>query len=234
MASLIKQPGGRWKIQFIAADQRRKTLYAGRMPKKAAATILAHVEALLAAALSKSSPEAHTATWLGSIPPKFHQKLVRLGLASPREGEAPTPAPSGPTVKEFIDRYIEKEKTGSKERTRYGAELDGASLVLFLGEGKLLADVTAGNANEFAAWLRTPASRPGKPRGYSKASIGRRLRRCSEFFRAALLFHAFAGRLTTGRTQEEWSKWTNLPAHRTAASVRRGAGPGFPGAVRQH
>jgi hypothetical protein len=115
MASLIKmKKTGRWKIQFVNGERRRKTLYAGKMPRKAAESIQAHVEALLSAVLSRSSPEAHTAAWLGNIPPRLHDKLVRLGLATPRADEAPPPS-AGLTVKEFIADYLEKRAATLKE-----------------------------------------------------------------------------------------------------------------------
>src|SRR5207247_10201288 len=98
MASLMKLPGGRWRIQFVGTDGKRKTLRPGAMPKKAAESVKAHVEALLSAVLSDSSPDNHTAAWLGSIAPALRRKLVRVGLASPRIDEAAPPT-VGVTVK---------------------------------------------------------------------------------------------------------------------------------------
>lgn len=191
MACLMKLKSGCWKIQFVGGDRRRKALYPGAMPRKAAETITAHVEALLAAVLSNSAPESHTATWLGSIAPKLRRKLVRVGLASQRIDEV-VPPTVGPTVAAFIDDYLGKRKDVMKYRTMNGCEQDRDSLVAFLGPDRLLDSVTAGDADEFANWLRTKESRPPKKgrsrtdKGFSEATIGRRIRRCSQFFRAAV------------------------------------------------
>jgi len=91
MACLMKLKNGCWKIQFVGGDRRRKALYPGAMPRKAAETITTHVEALLAAVLSNSAPESHTATWLGSIAPKLRRSSSESG--SPASGSMKSPRP---------------------------------------------------------------------------------------------------------------------------------------------
>jgi integrase len=185
MASLTKLPGNRWRIQFTGPDKKKKSLRPGRMPKKAAEQFRTHVETLLSAVLSNSAPEPHTAAWLGSLPPFQRRRLERVGLAGPRIDEVAPPT-NGPTVAAFTGEYIEKRRDAMKWRSVNGLEQDRRSLLLFLGEGKLLADVTPGDCDDFVAWLRTKESRPGRDRGFSEATIGRRVRRCSQFFRAAV------------------------------------------------
>jgi integrase len=187
MASLMKLPGGRWRIQWVGVDGRNTNWRPGRLPKKAAEALKGHIEELVSAAIAKSTPKDHTAAWLADLPPRIHAKLVRWKLASPRIEEAPpAAAPIGPTVAAFVNEYIEEQRGALKWRSVNGLEQDRDSLILFLGEGKLLADVAPGDADRFTTWLRTPASRPGKAKGFSEATIGRRLRRCSQFFRAAV------------------------------------------------
>jgi len=36
MASLMKLPGGRWRIQFVGTDDKVRSLRPGRMPQRAA------------------------------------------------------------------------------------------------------------------------------------------------------------------------------------------------------
>jgi integrase len=185
MASLRQQSNKTWRLQFVSPDRRHLTLYLGKLPKKSAETIKSHVEAILSAILSQSPLDSHTASWLGSLPPQLHAKLVKAGLALPRIGEAPPPS-AGLTLQVFVDDYLEKRRPEVKPRSFLTMRLDADSLIMFLGSGKLLADVTAGDARDFKAWLRNPESRPKKKKGHAQATIGRRLCRCKEFFEAAV------------------------------------------------
>ena len=50
MASLHKESGRRWVIQFQGLDQRRRTIRLGALPKAAAESIKFHVEQIVSAA----------------------------------------------------------------------------------------------------------------------------------------------------------------------------------------
>jgi integrase len=185
----MKLSGGRWRIQWTGPDDKVTSWRPGKMPQKAAETITRHIEELVTAALSGATPKPDTATWLGAQSPKIHKKLVKWGLARPRVETGPDLEPvSGPTVAAFIGEYIDRRRgvAGVGPDAVRAYEQDRKSLVAFLGPDKLLADVTAGDADEFKDWLGTPASRPGHPTGFASATISRRLCCASQFFRAAV------------------------------------------------
>lgn len=181
------KPNGRWRIQFVAPDGRPRAVRPPvAMARSKAETVQFHVDELLTAAVSGSSPNPATTAWLGTIWPKLRAKLVAVGLAEPLASA--TPADDGRmTVRRFIDDYItardrDDSKPGSKAvwkpRTLIGARQDAESLIKFLGELRTLANVTAGDADDFFVWLRK--------QGYKDATIGKRIQRASQFFRAAV------------------------------------------------
>lgn len=52
MASIIDDPNGRRRIQFVAPDESRKTIRLGKTDRKSAESICRHVEYLLAAKMN--------------------------------------------------------------------------------------------------------------------------------------------------------------------------------------
>ena len=52
MASVVNDPNGRRRIQFVAPGGKRKTIRLGKIDRKSAESICRHVEALLAAKIS--------------------------------------------------------------------------------------------------------------------------------------------------------------------------------------
>ena len=135
----------------------------------------------MAAKQSNSAIPDRTATWLADIDPDLRRtKLAKLDLCEPDKDTVPA-AESKPaavqTVAAFIDGYRDRKAAVWKERTRNGAGQDRDSLIKFLGPDRPLDAVTAGDADKFFDWLRAEEFAP--------ATIGRRLRRCSQFFRAA-------------------------------------------------
>ena len=61
--------------------------------------------------------------------------------------------------------------------TARNCRTEANSLQAYFGPAKRLRDVTAGDVDEFVVWL--------KEQGLAAATIGRRLKRCKQFFRAA-------------------------------------------------
>jgi integrase len=172
MASISKDSTGKRRLMFVGADGKRHTIYLGPMPAKACEAVRAKVEAILASQSAKISIDRETADWLGSLDAKLHAKLVAAGLAMPRAGEGAQPA----TLAAFIDQYV-ATRTDVKPGTRELLGYAKARLVEFFGEGKRLADITAGDADEFRRWLFTVTGE----------NTARRLcGRAKQFFRAAV------------------------------------------------
>lgn len=204
MASLIRTGKDKQdvRIQFSLGG-RRKTLRPGRgLADDELDEIKKHVEAIVEAEELGEPVARKTAIWRSTgCGHKLRRKLVKLGLAQPipptaEELAARAERKRPPTVEEFINRYLGERqpglggKTGWKWRTMNGAEQDRDSLLTYLGErGKTALDsVTPGDADDFLVWLRREGRRGGKGAAgpCAEATIGRRLRRCSQFFRAAV------------------------------------------------
>jgi integrase len=200
MASLSRSKDGFCRILFhFGVDAnglpKRNALRVGKMSRKAGDAIKDRVEELVTAALSGSSPDKRAAAWLGELAtmaPGLRKKLVKLGIAPALAGEVATPAPAViATVAEFIDGFLTAREGNKKlkPRTLIGARQDRDSLIAFLGPDRRLDAVTEADAEDFVDWLRREGSRGKKgaaPRPAAEATIGRRVRRCSQFFRRAI------------------------------------------------
>ncbi len=183
MASLSQsKTTGIWRILFTDLNGQRRAIQFGRMSEKRAEAIKAHVEELIQSAASGSTLDGGTASWANGegrkkCPARMRRQLVKLGLIAPGPGDVPAPA-AAPTVAAFIDGYLADRKDVLKERTMNGAGQDQDSLLKFLGADRALDAVTPGDADDFVVWLRRE--------DFAEATIGRRVRRCSQFFRAAV------------------------------------------------
>lgn len=172
MASISKNSTGKRRLMFIGADGKRRTLYLGEMPAKAAEAVKAKVEAITAAQTARISIDSETAQWLGSLDAALHRKLVAVGLSTPRPGEGKAPA----TLAAFIDQYL-GTRTDIKPGTREQLDYAKARLVEYFAECKLLGEISAGDADEFRRWLLTVMGE----------NTARRLcGRVKQFFRAAV------------------------------------------------
>ena len=85
MASISTDATGNRKIQFSDGNGQRKIVRIGKLPMKAAETILAKIESLLESNLSRRSLTPEVAIWVGEIPDVLAKRLVAVGLIAPRE-----------------------------------------------------------------------------------------------------------------------------------------------------
>ena len=108
MASIIDDPNGRRRIQFVAPDGARKTIRLGKIDRRGAEGIARHVEALLASCISNRPIPRETAVWLSGVGDTLRERLARVGLI-----EMPVKAPS---VGVLLDRYFARGdvKDGTK------------------------------------------------------------------------------------------------------------------------
>lgn len=83
MASVINDPGGRRRIQFVAPEGTRKTIRLGKMDRKSAEAVARHVEALLGAAISGQPVARTTAAWLAGLGDTLRGRLAAVGLVEP-------------------------------------------------------------------------------------------------------------------------------------------------------
>lgn len=129
-----------------------------------------HVEELVAAQIQNSTPNDETSRWIRDIGETLAEKLAANGLIAPRAGATTT-------LKGFIDQYIDG-RADVKATTRLAARVDSASLFAYFGDNRLMRTIAVGDVDQFIVWLRQ--------QGLAPATIGRRLKRYRQFFRAAM------------------------------------------------
>jgi len=207
MASVAKDGKG-WRILFVAPDGKRKTLRLGRVDKKTAESIRVHMEALLAARISGLPVQQATAAWLNTIGETLKEKLARLGLIDLQ------PAASM-TLKTFLEDYLAR-RTDAKPSTVVHWRQAARCLLAFFGPDRPLANISAGDALDFARWLKTSAARLNR---YADANLGvplspntqaKRIQDAKQFFQDAVErrllsknpFAKLSGTIRSNRTRD--------------------------------
>jgi hypothetical protein len=145
MASIANDPGGRRRILFVAADERRKTIRLGKCDRKSAEAVARHVEALLAAKISGQPVPRDTAAWLANIGAKLLDKLARAGLVEPQQRL---------TVSEFLAGWLDGKKAmGHKPTSLRAWGQTVAGLVEHFGP-RPLASLTHADGEAFRAAMQ--------------------------------------------------------------------------------
>jgi integrase len=195
MASIVNDPNGRRRIQFVSPDGKRKTIRLGKIDRKSAESICRHVEALLAAKISGQPFPQGTAVWLVSIGEKLRQRLVRVGLVDD--------TPLVPTVSQWCQDYLDSRSDWSA-RTRSNVLFAVRLLVERLGDTKL-DKVTSADAEALVHALESR---------YASNTVRRVTGYCRQIFAAAikrgmLTCNPFAGLPGTTRPNRSRSHYVS-------------------------
>src|SRR5262245_19271682 len=145
MASVVNDPGGRKRILFVGLDESRKAIRLGKCGLKSAEAINRHVEALLAAKIHGQSVPRDTAAWLAEIGVTLRDKLAAVGLVE---------APKRTALGEFLRCYV-LSRPDVKPATLEVWQQPCRNLTEFFGNDKALRSITAGDCDQFKAWLLT-------------------------------------------------------------------------------
>lgn len=175
MASVINDPGGTRRIQFIDSGGNRRAVRLGKISKRDADSFRLKLERLLSALSIGHAPDSETSSWLGSLPSDVYGKLVRVGLVPDRDYL------QGETVLEFIDRYIEGRgslKAHTIELLQQTRKDIGAYLARIGQADMPLQNFTLGHAKQFREGLLG--------RGLADNTVRRRCGRAKQFFQDAL------------------------------------------------
>jgi integrase len=169
MASVISDPNGRKRIQFVAGDGSRRTLRLGKATARQAESIKVRLEQLALAATGITGViDDETAKWLTGLDEVVYGKLAAVGLVAPR-----TSAKLGA----FIDAYV-AERTDVKSGTATFYGHTRRNLIDFFGADKPLREIIPGDADQWRMYLV----------GQSLAdnTVRRRCGMVKQFFRAAV------------------------------------------------
>jgi integrase len=169
MASVISDPNGRKRIQFMAGDGTRRTIRLGRATLRQAEGIKVRVEQLvLAATGAVGVVDEDTIKWLASLSDKVYSKLAGVGLVGRREALR---------LGEFLTGYIEG-RTDIKAGTAIVLWQSAGNLTDFFGASKNVREITEDDAEQWRRYLIE--------QGLSDATVRKRCGNAKQFFRVAL------------------------------------------------
>jgi len=177
MASISRsKASGLYRVLFIhPADGRRRAIRLGHANKRWAEEVRAHVEHLVAAALTGHAVPDETSRWVAALSDMLRKRLAAVGLA---DGPGPGPEQAAPlTLKPFLDGYLAM-RTDIKPSTRVALGQTVGYLVAHFGADKPLDAITPGDADEWRLALTV--------KGLSEATIRRRCGAAKQFFKAAV------------------------------------------------
>ena len=169
MASIADDPGGRRRILFLDKNHDRKTIWLRKVSKRLAEEIKTRVESINSAAIAGVSLDGETAEWLGKIGNPLHAKLAAAGLVMPRKEQRLK-------LVDFVENYL-VSRPDLKGNTVRNMRVEMARLLDYFGEERDASTITITEAEEFAAQIK---------QDYAPATAGRLIKRCKQFFRAAV------------------------------------------------
>lgn len=175
MASLREMNNGTKRIQFTHPDGKRKTLYLGKVSKRAAENTRIHVEELLGARTGKVSPPPATVQWLAETEDVLHAKLVKVGLVLPRVPQEKVRL--GP----WLDHYIES-RNDLKPATKTIMGHTVRNLKKHFGKNCDVTTIDHADADNFRQWLIGHKFGKSK-RKLAPATIHKRVQTARSFFK---------------------------------------------------
>ena len=167
MASIINDPNGRRRIQFVAKDGSRKAIRLGKASRKQAEAYKVKVEQLVTSNVT-GSVDDETARWVAGLDEVAYEKLAAVGLVPPRPRLL---------LGEYLDGYIAgRSDVKINTVTVYGHTR--RNLVGFFGDAKPLREITPGDADMWRVYLIEQK--------LSENTVRRRCGMAKQFFRAAV------------------------------------------------
>lgn len=166
MASLCWE-GDCARVQFMLGD-RRRGVRLGPVSERVASRVKDHIEAIADGLRFAVPIDNATAAWLAKIDDELHGRLAAAGLVASRLRAQ---------LGEFTEKYI-ASRTDVRPNTLRNMQSARRRLVEHIGANSALESVTEAAALEYRDWLATE--------GYARATIGREIKVCRQFFGSAL------------------------------------------------
>ena len=186
MATTIQKKNKSIEIRFKDADGKLQSIYPGKIAKRAAESIGSKIEHIVGRQICGADPDRDVAQWLADLPTKLYSKLVKKGLAAPRQAdELEAKLDSPPTIKQWTDEYIRSHP--GKPRTIELLEVTARSLCYKFGDDKRIDTFNAGDAETYRKWLQTNGHERKKYKaGLALNTVRRTIGRCKQFFGSAV------------------------------------------------
>jgi len=169
MASVIRDPNSRKRIQFVAGDGSRETIRLGKATMRQAEAIKPKIEQLVLASTGITGVvDDETAKWLTGLDEIMYDKLAAVGLVAERHSAK---------LGAFIGAYI-RERTDVKSGTATFYGHTRRDLITFFGEDKSLREITLGDSDQWRMYL--------VEQGLADNTVRRRCKMAKQFLRAAM------------------------------------------------
>jgi len=168
MASVIRDPDGRKRIQWLDGSAARRTFRLGKCDVKQAESFALRIENLITANIT-GRMDQDLAKWVDSRDDKTHEKLARAGLIPSRERV-------NPTLAKLLDAYF--ETLNVKEGTATTYRQTRASLEKHFGAARLLATITPLECDRWRQAMRDE--------GLADATVAKRVKTARQFFRQGI------------------------------------------------
>ncbi len=159
MASISTDPTGYRRVIFTGYNGKRCQIRLGVIGETRALAVKMHIEELVTAKKTGSSPKGTTAEWVGGLNDRMHRILERAKLVEPRVRRG------CPGVGDWVDGYI-KSRPDVKPGTKVRFTQIKNKLVEFFGHSKRLDEITAGDAKDFQAHLKGSGLSEGTTRRF--------------------------------------------------------------------
>jgi integrase len=169
MASLSKDKGGLWRLQFIK-DETRHAVRLGKMSQRSAEDVRNHVERILANADAGIAPDPSDVAWATTISERLASSLAAKGVIPER------PKHTSQRLGKFIDHYLDGRTM--KPNTKRNYKQTKRYLVEHFGDDRRLTSVTPADADAWRENLRRQE--------LASATISRQVKAARMIFKAAM------------------------------------------------
>ncbi|BAM03928.1 phage integrase family protein [Phycisphaera mikurensis NBRC 102666] len=167
MASMTTDPRGNVRVYVRLRDGRRRAVWLGKMAKRRAEQVAAHVGELEAAGAAGLEPTPPTRAWLSRVEGTLRERLVACGLAEPLEAAATA------TLGELSEAWLKTKAATKKPNTVRRLGQSRRYLLEHFGADRNPDTVTAGDADDWRAWMRgTGPGRKGLAEATTRKTTG--------------------------------------------------------------
>ncbi len=185
MASIVKEPNGRKRIEYVDVDGKRPKVRLGKVSLSTARSWQTKIEKLLEAKIAQTALDMETAKWVSQLDEKMAKRLAVLGLIRPRESAREI------RLGDFLDGYFEK-RTDVKQSTHIVWSHAKRNLIEYFGADRRLDSITSGDAKDFERWLSSGEARENSygdvdnAQGLAVNTVRKRIRNAKQFFADAV------------------------------------------------
>ena len=168
MATVIKDPNARKRLQFVDGTGKRQTIHLGAMTMKQADAIRVRVAQLVTASITKIM-DTEAADWAASLDDKMYTKLANKGVVPPRQH-------TKTTLTALMDAVFATLTV--KPQTMVVYEQARTSLEAYLGKDRALESISCLDGANWRQWM--------KKKGLAEATISKRVKVARSAFKMGI------------------------------------------------